>query len=369
MKKRLLPLAILAGLAIIATSFIYQSGTTTSSSGSADEANTSKEYIYSFVKATDSESGNPQIKVREYAKSLEESHRFTYENGSVYKWTHHNNQIWAIDDISNQVIQMSAEGEVLNTYGQLGDAPWEGRSLTQLDVDDEGFYTADNTLMILKKMNFDDEMEYYHKEKRGIWDGIRLKEDKFLVVYTDGEFQFETIDVVSGEHSHLINFTDAIGLNRDMEYADVAFEGYTVKGSNDRVYYICSKAGVFLAFNGDGSLAYHNTTIDGKAPPVVSTRVMDEYTFFIKEPDYSSNYAACADDNYLYILSLIAFEKREELSIDIYDQATGRYSHSMSVPNLSDGQMPTRIMVVDDLLYALYEEQEVVAYHIQDPQA
>lgn len=367
MKKRLLPLALLAGLAIVATSFIYQSGT--ASPSSSNESNSSKEYIYSFVKATDSESGNPQIKVRKYSRSLQESHRFTYENGSVYKWTHHDNRIYLIDDISNQVIEMSSEGEILNKYGQLGDAPWEGRSLNQLDVDDQGIYTLDNTLMILKRMNFDDEMDYYHKEKRGLWDGIRLNDDKFLVVYSDGQFQFETIDAVTGAHSHLLNFTDAIGLSREMEYTDVAFEGYTVKGSADRVYYLCSKAGVFLAFNGDGSLAYHNTTIDGKAPPAVSTRVMDEYTFFIKEPDYSSNYAACADENYLYILSLIAFEEREELSIDIYDQATGRYSHSMSVPNLADGQMPTRILVVDDLLYVLYEEQEVVAYHIQDPQA
>ncbi len=367
MKKRLLPLALLAGLAIIATSFIYQSGTTTASS--TNETNTSKEYIYSFVKATDAENGNPQIKSRNYSKFLQESHRFPYLNGSVYKWTHHNNHLYAIDDLSNQVVEMTTDGEVVNKYGQLGDAPWEGRSLNQLDVDDQGMYTVDNTLMILKRMNFEDEMDYYHKEKRGIWDGIRLKGDKFLVVYTDGEFQFETVDAVTGEHSNLINFTDAIGLNREMEYTDVAFEGYTVKGSDDRVYYLCSKAGVFLAFNGDGSLAYHNTTIDGKAPPVVSTRVMDEYTFFIKEPDYSSNYAACADENFLYILSLIAFEERKELSIDLYDQATGRYSHSMSVPNLADGQMPTRILVVDDLLYVLYEEQEVVAYHIQDPQA
>lgn len=367
MKKRLLPLALLAGLAIIATSFIYQSGT--SSPSSSSETNASKEYIYSFVKATDAENGNPQTKVRNYSKSLDETYRFTYENGSVYKWTHFNDRIWAIDDISNQVVELTEQGEVLNKYGQLGDAPWEGRSLNQLDVDEDGIYTLDNTLMILKRMTFDDEMDYYHKEKRGLWDGIRLNGDKFLVVYTDGEFQFETIDAVTGEHSHLIDFADAIGLNRELDYADVAFEGYTVKGSDDRVYYICSKAGVFLAFNGDGSLAYHNTTIDGKAPPVVSTRVMDEYTFFIKEPDYSSNYAACADEDHLYILSLIAFEQREELSIDIYDEATGRYSHSMSVPNLNDGQMPTKILVVDDLLYVLYEEQEVVAYHIQDPQA
>jgi len=189
MKKRLLPLALLAGLAIIATSFIYQSGTTTASA--TDEANTSKEYIYSFVKATDSENGNPQIKSRNYSKFLQESHRFPYLNGSVYKWTHHNNHLYAIDDLSNQVVEMTTDGEVVNKYGQLGDAPWEGRSLNQLDVDDEGMYTVDNTLMILKRMNFEDEMDYYHKEKRGIWDGIRLNDDKFLVVYTDGEFQFE----------------------------------------------------------------------------------------------------------------------------------------------------------------------------------
>lgn len=365
MKKRLLPLAFLAILAIVATSYIYQSGTPGASS---DSPTSSKEYIYSFVKATDAQYGNPQTKVRKYAKSLQESHRFLYENGSIYKWTHHDGRIWAIDDVSNKVVEMTAEGDVLNQYGQLGDAPWEGRSLNQLDVDEDGIYTLDNTLMILKRMNFEDELAYYHKEKRGLWDGIRLNQDKFLVVYSDGEFQFETVDAVTGDHSNLINFTDAIGLSKEIEYTDVAFEGYTIKGSDDRVYYVCSKAGVFLAFNGDGTLAYHNTTIDGKAPPVVSTRVMDEYTFFIKEPDYSSNYSACADENYLYILSLIAFEKREELSIDLYDQATGRYHHSISVPNLEDGQMPTRILIVDDLLYVLYEEQEVVAYHIQDPQ-
>jgi len=121
---------------------------------------------------------------------------------------------------------------------------------------------------------------------------------------------------------------------------DVETSGYFISRSDGRgALYVCSSAGQFIAFDSLGNLIYRQHTIDQSTVAESETKHAGEQAFTMNI-SRSNNINACADENYLYILSnakapdIAEYKEGENASavIDIYSLKDGHYLLSIKVP-------------------------------------
>ncbi len=310
---------------------------------------------------------------RSFTLKAKELTNYAYNEGNIFRWTYRNGRVYILDDAAQQfVVLQPGNGQVDDRFGEKGGAPWENEGISSFEIIGDHLYTLDQNKMSIRKSNIQDlrKVSYFYKSKTGFWDGSLLNEDVYLV-FTDvasgdkGDFRFDVLDVHTGEVKKSYDFRDMAGITDNVQHLNVAYEGYFLRNERNEVFYICSKAGRFFKFNPDGTLAFQANTLDNRPAPKVTTKTFGNATLYIREPDLSTNYAASADDQYLYILSLVRFMKSQNLVVDRYDIRTGQYHSSVELPNYQK-QLPNKILKLDgDQLLVLYEDMQIVRYELQ----
>jgi hypothetical protein len=320
--------------------------------------------------ATPTSSGK---KVRSFSEAPKEINNYAYNEGKVFKWIFRDQQVYVLDDAEQNVLAMNPEdGRIRHRFGRKGGAPWENEGVTSFEIADNQLYTLDNSKMAIRKSSVENpkEVAYFYKSENSFWDGILLDQDTYLVLTdTDsgekGDFHFDVLDISQKKVKQSYDFRKLAGITDNSKYLNVAYEGYFLRNEHKEVFYICSKAGLFLKFDAAGNFQYLARTLDNRPAPVVTTKTFGNATIYIKEPDLNSNYAATADGQYLYILSLVRFKKSNNLAVDLYDVRTGDYHSSFELPNHED-QLPVEILKLDNnKLMVLYEDMQIVNYELQ----
>ncbi len=174
---------------------------------------------------------------------------------------------------------------------------------------------------------------FYVKMDEPFWDGVYLDKRKFLLMNdVSDDPGFFTVDPDGHAADTVQRIKQLLGNVPKSDYLNIIYEGQCLR--NDHlVVYLCARTGLFLVFDKKGKFMFSAPTIDQTPPPEVTARTSGNITYFVREPDNSINYSGTLGTDYLYILSLVSWEKTESLSVDAYSLETGSYSFSFQVPN------------------------------------
>lgn len=310
---------------------------------------------------------------RSFDLSINEVTNYPYNEGKVFRWIYRNGQVYILDDTEQSFLALNpSNGSIQSRFGNRGGAPWENEGVSSFEIQDNNLYTLDQNKMSIRKSSINNprEVDYFYKSKTSFWDGCYLDGNKYLVL-TDiesgekGDFKFDVFNINTKQVEQSHHFRNIAGVSGNAKHLNVAYEGYFLRNERSEVFYICSKAGLFFKFDSAGKLLYKSNTLDNRPAPKVTTKTFGNAKVYIKEPDYSTNYSATVDNQYLYILSLVRFVKAQNLAIDLYDINTGAYRRSVELPN-HEGQLPTEILKLNgNNLLVLYEDMQIVNYEIQ----
>lgn len=307
------------------------------------------------------EKSQPVSGERIFGKDLRELSRFVYPGAAVREWAWYSDELYILDGQTQRLQVIDSTGRVVREQGHAGEAPWENRQTQHLWVDDEGYATIDNAHMVVKKYSSGDALMYYGKVKTPIWDGVYMGNRQFFLLDDEArDPSFFTVNAVTGTTGPRIPLVSLLKDVPESDYLNVVYEGQVLRGGQ-KILYMCARTGKFFVFDADGEYLYTGTTIDDTPPPVVTARSSGNVTYYVREPDLNTNYSGTADEDYLYILSLIAWKNTSTLSVDAYDLNTGQYTWSMSVPNAGE-DLPVEILKGGKDLFVLYEGNQVIRY-------
>jgi hypothetical protein len=320
-----------------------------------------------ITKLTGEEDGKEERKFIGYLKKenvIEIQHR-------ISKWIYRDSLIYTLDNSNQKFYVYDENVNMVSKFGEKGDAPWEGRDIVFFEVSDSNIYIIDYGKMSIKSCSIPikNTVINYYKSKDNFWSGSKLNNDLYLLLFeshenNDGNFFFNVIDISSKRQLSSLSFKTIVKTDDKQQYLNVAYEGYFYKNSGSDVFYVCSKAGLFLHFNSDGEFLYAAQTIDKSPAPTIRTKTNGNFTFYIKEPDYSINYSVSIDNHYLYILSLIRFIKSDQLVIDLYRIIDGKYEGSIEIPNFNE-QLPIKILKISNNGFmVLYEDMALIKYKL-----
>ncbi len=299
---------------------------------------------------------------RQYRYLLKKGGSFKYPGSMIGPWQHFGDNLYVHDQVDQVTYKLSSEGLFLDTLGRKGTAPWQNQQVTQMHVTHSGICYLDNGLMTAKELNHTGIPLFYKKNAELFWDGVHLQDKSWLILNDESRsFGFYLWNSENGNVGPLQRL-DSLYDTRTKENLHIAFEGEMVQG-RDYHFYVCSRAGLFLVFNADGEFHMQGHTIDLTEPPKIVERSYNNLTMFERQPDEMVNYSATSDGTNLYILSTVAFEQTDRLSIDQYDPE-GRYLGSMHVPNHRDSFPVSITFGTDSSIWVLYEDLYIVRYEL-----
>ncbi len=302
--------------------------------------------------------------IRKIGAYLKKGTTFIYPGGNVDGWQEFENRIYILDQVAQQFYVFDFKGNLVDTLGVKGLAPWENQQIRRFRVSVNGIFALDNSHMSVKGISGNDEVLFYDKLSEPFWDGVYLYDEKFLLVNDESEaYGFYTWDARTNKQVKTIRF-DSMPEIAPQKNLNIAFEGEMVQGDT-RHFYVCNRAGMYLVISANGLVEKVGQTIDGTPPPKIVERRMNNMVVFERQPDEFVNYSATTDNEFLYILSTVAYEKTNNLSIDVYHADDG-YRYSFEVPNHLDSY-PVNIMKGEDQLWILYEDLYVISYEIIVP--
>ena len=295
---------------------------------------------------------------------LKKQNTFVYPGSNVDGWQESDGKLYALDQGAQQFFVFSSNGEIQDTLGVKGEAPWEHQQVRRFSITPGGIFTIDNSLMSVKQTDMNNELVFYDKLSEPFWDGVFLDDRKFLLLNDESEdFGFYTWDSGINKKGRTIRFDSLPGVSPEKNL-NIAYEGEMVQG-RERHFYVCNRAGLYLVISSDGRVERVGKTIDETPAPRIVERRMNNMVVFERQPDEFVNYSATTDDQYLYILSTVAFHETNNLSVDVYDYKDG-YTYSMEVPNHHDNY-PVSIMKGETLLWVLYEDLYISSFEIVVP--
>lgn len=311
----------------------------------------------------DATSYEPPNKERLYDFRLVEKNQFLYSGATVKEWKAMHDELFLLDGATEKITVVDYEGKQLRTLGKPGEAPWEQRQTQHLWVDSDGYATIDNAHMVVKKYSHANELLFYGKLESPLWDGVYLGGSKFFILDDEpsdpGFYSVDARTGISGERQSLTSMLTEVSSS---DYLNIVYEGQVLR-SNSMVTYLCSRTGKFMVFNGEGVFQFTASTIDNTPPPDVRARKSGNITYYVREPDINTNYSGTMDDEFLFVLSLIAWEKTSTLSIDAYHLEDGSYAFSMSVPN-EGNDLPIEILREGTDFFILYEGHQIIRYEM-----
>jgi len=307
-------------------------------------------------------------KEREFIGQLKNIKTFEIAH-KISKWIYKKNIIYCFDNIDQKFYLYNENFKIISEFGEKGEAPWEANDVVNFEITDSTINIIDYGKQSVKNcpIPIKQKVNYYYKFKNNFWTGTKLNNNLYLFLIEDyktpdGDFSFDIIEMPSNNVIKSYDFKNIATISPKQRYINVAYEGFFCKNEGF-IFYVCSKAGLFLCFNSNGEFIYKTETIDESPAPKIRTKTDGNLTFYIREPDYSINYSMTTDNYYLYILSLIRFIKSDQLVIDIYNVSNGIYAGSYEVPNF-DEQLPVRILKTSSNLFIMYEDLTVIKYKI-----
>jgi hypothetical protein len=299
---------------------------------------------------------------RHYAFLMKESESFQYPGSMIGPWQEFGGNLYVHDQVDQVTYKLSSMGSFLDTLGRKGSAPWQNQQVCQMHVTHAGLYYLDNGLMTAKELSHSGVPILYKKHDELFWDGFHLEDQRYLMLNDESmSFGFYLWNSKNGNKGALMRL-DSLYETDINDNLHIAFEGEMVQG-NSFHYYVCSRAGLFFSFKSNGTFHAKAETLDQTKPPEVVERTYNNLTMFERQPDEIVNYAATSDGKNLLVLSTIAFEETDKLSIDKYDPE-GRYLGSMLVPNHRDNFPVSIITGSEGRIWVLYEDLYIIRYDL-----
>ena len=299
--------------------------------------------------------------IRQYTHLPVKKISFKYKGSQVGIWQEFNERLYILDQVSQQFYVLDREGQILDTLGTKGVAPWDNQQIRRFQVTDEGIYASDNSLMTVKLTGHNGVNTFYRKRQEPFWDAVHLTGNDFLFLNDESElFGFYKWSMDNERNESLIRIDELLGI-RGKQNLHVAYEGDMVQG-NDFHFYVCARAGKFFVFDQMGEFKGVHPTLDQTEAPEIIERKLNNMTIYERQPDEIINYSAATDGRNLFILSTIAFEPTDEMSVDVY-APDGKYQYSFKLPGHHDS-FPMNITMGKNLLWVLYEDMYIIGYEL-----
>lgn len=358
--RNMITLAVITFLALAGLTALFATGSSTPVSYTQD--------IRHLISDSWSAEINQPLRERSIGERLKERKRFFWKGGGISDIQIYQDAIWLADYSSQQIHQVSMEGEILGSISQEGEAPWEHQGLNQISFRGDSVYSFDNLTMRLRGFSLEGEFGSYQEASGMFSNGTTLSPENALLLESDihNGLSFICMNLKTGEVLNRLNIMELLSATGEVQYPDVALQGQLIPIAEGGAYFYCLKAGIIIRFDESGNPLFVNSTIDAKLPPKVSLRSSGDFLIYQEEPNYASNLSAAGSTEELLVLSNIRFSQGIGKRIDIYDGKSGLYQHSLEVPTLEDNILPIRIeMDGNRKLTILYEDQSLVTYKRQ----
>ena len=270
-------------------------------------------------------------------------------------------------DYHQEVNEIAENGDIARDLIIAGGAPFENGQISSVKKSKDYYALVDIEKNVIKIQNSDNDIKQYRKLATPIYNGIYVKDNKFLLL-TDNtkDSAIELYSIKDGQVLSSLKIIDLLELE-ESNYPEIISEGIFTYNTNGDTFYVPGRMGKYLVFDSFGKFKSIGKTLDATdAPTVYSKKIGNtNATMFVREPDYFVNYSATADNNYLYILSLHGNKNDHNYrTIDAYDFKSNRYSHSLAIPYFNE-QRPVEIASISgNVIVVLYENQELAFFEI-----
>lgn len=302
---------------------------------------------------------------RHFKKQLQKQFEFEIERGDFLKWKYYEDNIYILEPTEQKIQVFDSNGRLISSFGSEGRGPGENVNLQNFDVSKDGVFLFDQGISTIRNLNHAGKVCSSTKPSDRFWSAEYLLNGNFMLwCEKKDDVYFKSFNKVTSKIDKTYNLREVLKLDEDQKNISVVYEGAFFRNDLGNVTWVCSKAGLFIMFDPDGSFKYFAKTIDGTPAPKVTTKVLGEFTIYQRERESSFNCSQCMDDSYLYILSMLRFKNAKNPVIDLYNISTGTYVESFEIPN-DDDFLAKAILIKGRSIFVLYQNMKVIKYTIQ----
>lgn len=272
------------------------------------------------------------------------STRFTVVDSEIYLWNFSN----------REVNKYSANGDLLETYGQFGNGPEDLDRVVQIKVNKDRVILFDAGNSALKEFDrataqFISSSKIEYPIDKGIFYG-----DDQIYLQSYGKAGSLSFGIYDQETKEVDSDLAVNELFNDIPDSGLIYDGFFAP-TECGVFYVSYQMPEIYRLDNKGNVDFNVKTIyNVPAPTIVKTaNITAPQNTFIH---LMGLYADCYK---IYLLTSVVNADSQRV-VDIYDVADGEYMESIVVPSLPDGQNPTEIVVEGNKWYILYDEKLVV---------
>lgn len=277
--------------------------------------------------------------------TLQKAFKYSSEGWIRY----HLGKLFVQDYFEQKIIAFDTRGNILDNYYEKIPDGTETLIITW-GVDEEGIYLVDIRRKLITHLGFDNELLHQSSLDIPIDRAGKLKGNQYIIstpdISTSGDHKLSIVKIdIKNNSKTQLNYPLAKVENSLLKYS-----GFYLQNSNGLTFYVCHMSGRFFCVDSDGQFQYEVQTIDKSPFP----DILEQGPKLMFDPlSPIVNAAACADNEYLYILSRIPAlgESLTKSSIiDAYAVENGQYSWSLKVDNFQ-GEKISKMTVGPDKFY------------------
>ena len=272
--------------------------------------------------------------------------------------TYFEGSLFANNSTSREIVELDTTGKVLAVYSMGEDESNKDLYTMGVSIDSESLHLIDPRTQVSLRFNRGELDEHriakvVHTTKidKSFRKGFFLGEDQYMLVTPDKEILNNQLELYNSRDTVFQSLPEALEKYDDRGFAT---DGFFVRGFQNNHFYLLQLMGKFLCFDMNGRVKYHAQTIDGKQhPPKI---IKEKEMFYLPAEVKTVNLAACTDEKFLYVVSLIKADNESSVDfrkfsvVDQYNTSDGTYAGSFYLPNVEAG----RVVGIAKSAYGIY---------------
>ena len=275
----------------------------------------------------------------------------------ISQWSFNKDTIIIMNKYNQALLKFNDSFEMLEKINKQGLGPEEFSNIKAISIEGEKVLMFDKDQNVFKTFDLSFTNLNFYNKPSFVLDNVGLfSSDLAIATYADEGMKNGITVYKTGKEleQNILKKINTSFFEKSGSY--FTHQGFFSNASNGVILYCLYAEKYFLKIDSKGNLLSKGDYVYSDFIPKPSAVVSDQMSFMSEGMEHVID--CYVNDNKLFVLSNLSSDKLNRY-VDIYDIVNMDYLLSMSVPQVGEEELPSKILVKGDILYVNYENSFV----------